>query len=49
MDKLNIDRRSVTPIVDAMQYDAGRQAEFTLTEDMTNTLSIVLKSVKIEL
>lgn len=36
MDKLNIDRRSVTPIVDAMQYDAGRQAEFTLTEDMTN-------------
>lgn len=36
MDKLNIERRSVTPIVDAMQYDAGRQAEFTLTEDMTN-------------
>lgn len=36
MDKLNVDRRSVTPIVDAMQYDAGRQAEFTLTEDMTN-------------
>ena len=36
MNELNIDRRSVTPIVDAMQYDAGRQAEFTLTEDMTN-------------
>lgn len=35
MDKLNIDRRSVTPVIDAMQYDAGRQAEFTLSQDMT--------------
>lgn len=35
MNDLQVEKNSVTPIIDAMQYDAGRIAEFTLSEDMT--------------